>query len=112
MAALDDKAKAILAKYEQERLKRVRSDGLKQFITTSDSTRYHEFGTDIWVDDSIPDPGVNCITDGGHYEALILGAGYGGLLAAARLIEAGMDVNQIRLIDTAGGFGGTWWFNR
>jgi hypothetical protein len=106
-----DKAKAILDKYEEERLKRV-GRGLKQFITTSDTARYHDFGVDIWIDDNVPDPGKTSITDGGNYEALILGAGYGGLLAAVRLIEAGMDVNNIRLIDTAGGFGGTWWFNR
>ena len=107
-----EKAKAILEKYEEERLKRTQAGGLKQFITTSDSTRYHHFGRDIWVDDSIPGPGANSIKDGSSYEILILGAGYGGLLAAVRLIESGMDVNGIRIVDTAGGFGGTWWFNR
>lgn len=107
-----EKAKAILEKYEEERLKRTQAGGLAQFITTSDSARYHDFGRDIWVDDSIPDPGANSIVDGSNYEILILGAGYGGLLAAVRLIESGMDVNGIRIVDTAGGFGGTWWFNR
>jgi hypothetical protein len=107
-----ESAKAILDKYEEERLKRLRSDGLKQFIATSESAQYHDFGKDIWVDDTVPDPGANSIVDGSSYEILILGAGYGGLLAAVRLIESGMDVNNIRLVDTAGGFGGTWWFNR
>lgn len=107
-----EKAKAILEKYEEERLKRIRPDGLKQFIATSESTQYHDFGRDIWVDDTAPDPGVNSIMDGSNHEILILGAGYGGLLAAVRLIESGMDVNNIRIVDTAGGFGGTWWFNR
>lgn len=107
-----EKARAILDKYEKERLKRIRPDGLKQFIATSESTRYHDFGRDIWVDDSIPDPGANSIQEGESYEILILGAGYGGLLAAVRLIESGMDVNKIRIVDTAGGWGGTWYFNR
>jgi hypothetical protein len=107
-----ENAKAILDKYEEERLKRAGLGGLKQFIATSESTQYHDFGKDIWVDDTVPDPGANSIVDGSNYEILILGAGYGGLLAAVRLIESGMDVNKIRLVDTAGGFGGTWWFNR
>ncbi|KAI1454271.1 FAD/NAD(P)-binding domain-containing protein [Annulohypoxylon moriforme] len=36
----------------------------------------------------------------------------GGLLSAVRLIQAGFTANQIRIIDTAGGIGGTWYWNR
>lgn len=43
---------------------------------------------------------------------LVLGAGYGGLLYAVRFLEIGFAAADIRLVDTAGGFGGTWYWNR
>ena len=41
---------------------------------------------------------------------LIIGGGFGGLLAGARLREAGID--DIRVIEKGGDFGGTWYWNR
>jgi cyclohexanone monooxygenase len=38
-----------------------------------------------------------------------VGGGFAGLVAAARLREAGVDV---RIIEKGGGFGGTWYWNR
>jgi cation diffusion facilitator CzcD-associated flavoprotein CzcO len=104
--------KAILEKYEQERLKRLRPEGLKQFITSPIAQEYNEFYKDIWADENGADPGMYSIKDGDHHEITIIGAGYGGLLSAARLIQAGVDVSKIRLVDEAGGYGGTWWYNR
>ncbi len=43
-------------------------------------------------------------------EVLIIGGGFGGLLAGARLREAGID--DIRLVEKGGDFGGTWYWNR
>jgi cyclohexanone monooxygenase len=43
-------------------------------------------------------------------EAVVIGGGFGGLLMGARLREAGVD--SIRVIETAGDFGGTWYWNR
>jgi cyclohexanone monooxygenase len=43
-------------------------------------------------------------------DALIVGAGFGGLLAGVQLRKIG--VQNIRVIDTAGGVGGTWYWNR
>jgi cyclohexanone monooxygenase len=43
-------------------------------------------------------------------DVAVLGGGFGGLLAAARLKEAG--VNDIRIFEKGGGFGGTWYWNR
>ena len=45
-------------------------------------------------------------------EYAILGAGYGGLCAGARLREAGVAAADIRLVDKAGDVGGTWYWNR
>ena len=40
----------------------------------------------------------------------MIGGGFGGLLAAARLREAGIE--DIRVIEKGGDFGGTWYWNR
>ena len=40
----------------------------------------------------------------------MIGGGFGGLLAGARLREAGVD--DIRIIEKGGDFGGTWYWNR
>nr|QQZ49271.1 NAD(P)/FAD-dependent oxidoreductase [Phenylobacterium glaciei] len=41
---------------------------------------------------------------------VVIGGGFGGLLAGARLREAG--VQDIRVIEKGGDFGGTWYWNR
>ncbi|TDC79295.1 flavin-containing monooxygenase [Streptomyces hainanensis] len=43
-------------------------------------------------------------------DAVVVGGGFGGLLAAARLRQAGLD--RIRVIERGGDFGGTWYWNR
>src|SRR5262245_36032687 len=43
-------------------------------------------------------------------DVAIVGAGIAGVVAGARLREAG--ISRIRLIDVAGGIGGTWYWNR
>ncbi len=44
-----------------------------------------------------------------HYDAVVIGAGVGGLYALHHLREMGLSV---RVYDAAGGVGGTWWWNR
>src|SRR4051794_31504584 len=48
------------------------------------------------------------ITD--EVDVVIIGGGFSGLLASARLIEAGL--NDFRVIEAGGDFGGTWYWNR
>jgi cation diffusion facilitator CzcD-associated flavoprotein CzcO len=94
---------ALRARYRAERDKRLRPDGVDQFIEPSgDFCRY--------VDDPYvaPDFTREPLTD--EVDAVIVGGGIAGLLAAARLREAGLD--RIRVIDKAGDFGGTWYWNR
>jgi cation diffusion facilitator CzcD-associated flavoprotein CzcO len=43
------------------------------------------------------------------YDAVIIGAGVGGLYALHHLREMGLSV---RVYDGAAGVGGTWWWNR
>lgn len=51
------------------------------------------------------EPGPNGTT----LDALVIGAGFGGLYALHHLRELGLSV---RAVDGAGGVGGTWWWNR
>ena len=46
----------------------------------------------------------------GHYDAIIVGAGFGGLYALHHLRDQ-MGL-RVRAFDGAGGVGGTWWYNR
>ena len=43
---------------------------------------------------------------------LVIGGGFGGLLAGARLREAGVEPGEIRIVEKGGDFGGTWYWNR
>ncbi|CAN5269467.1 NAD(P)/FAD-dependent oxidoreductase [soil metagenome] len=92
----------VRAKYQIERDKRIRTDGLAQFVeVTADFSHYAD---DPYTERVDREP----VND--HVQVLIIGAGLGSLIAAARLQEEGID--DIRVVDTAGDFGGTWYWNR
>ena len=91
-------------RYAQERDRRIRSDGNAQFIPTIDG-RFEQFAKDPWVE-----PGFTRDPIYDHCDVIIAGGGFGGLSAGARLREAGCET--IRIIDEAGDFGGTWYWNR
>ena len=94
---------ALRAKYREERDRRLRPDGNEQYVEVKgDFSRY--------VDDPYVDPGFTRepLTDA--VDVVIIGGGFGGLLAGARLREAG--VKDIRVIEKGGDFGGTWYWNR
>jgi cyclohexanone monooxygenase len=95
---------AILARYKAERDKRVRTEGNDQYYDAIGELERFSSG-DAIVDDRIErEPIVEEI------EVLSVGAGFSGILAAARLAEAG--ITDVRIIDSAGDFGGTWYWNR
>lgn len=104
-------------KYAAEAQKRLRPDGLSQFqnVQQSDSFRLRRFAQDIWLghdkldSESLAKPILN---NGEKVKFLITGAGIGGIVSAVRLILAGFSADQIRLVETAGGVGGTWYWNR
>ncbi|BBZ23882.1 monooxygenase [Mycolicibacter hiberniae] len=92
----------VRAKYALERDKRLRPEAVNQFIeVTADFSHYAD---DPWTERAERAP----VHD--HVQVAIIGAGLGSLVAAARLRESGFD--DIRLIDTAGDVGGTWYWNR
>jgi cyclohexanone monooxygenase len=91
------------ARYLHERDKRIRPEGNDQYVEITD--RFAHFAEDPWADRSFSRAPLN-----DHVDVVIVGAGFGGLLAGARLRDAGFD--RIRLIDAAGDVGGTWYWNR
>ena len=94
---------ALRDRYRIERDKRLRDDGNEQYVEmVGEYARYLE---DPYIDEKIErDP----ITD--EVDVVLIGGGFGGLQAGARLREAG--VKDIRLIEKGGDFGGTWYWNR
>ena len=73
---------ALREKYRRERDKRTRNDGNDQYRTASgELARY--------LDDPSADPGFQRAPLEDEVEVAIVGGGFSGLLAAARLREAG-----------------------
>lgn len=94
---------ALRDRYSRERQRRVRSDGIDQYLEVAG--RFARFADDPWAD-----PGFTREPMSDEVDVAIVGAGLGGLLTGARLRELG--VRSIRLIDKAADVGGTWYWNR
>jgi cation diffusion facilitator CzcD-associated flavoprotein CzcO len=94
---------ALREKYARERDRRLRPDGIGQYVEIEG--RFASFGDDPWAD-----PDFTREPIAAEFDVAIVGAGFGGLLTGARLRELGVD--NLCLIDKAGDVGGTWYFNR
>ncbi|AQW47547.1 flavin-containing monooxygenase [Streptomyces violaceusniger] len=94
---------ALRAKYRAERDRRIRPDGRKQYRRIAGD--FDSYAQDPYVE---PEFTREPLHD--RVEVLIIGGGFGGLLAGARLRQAG--VREIRMIEQGGDFGGTWYWNR
>jgi len=101
---LDFDPDALRQRYQQERDKRLRTDGEAQYRELSgDLARYSD--EDPYADPTFSRPALD-----DEIEVAIIGGGFSGMLAAARLREAGID--GFRIIEAGGDFGGTWYWNR
>ena len=101
--SLDFDPVALRAKYRAERDRRVRAEGNGQYIKIeAEFSRY--------LDDPYVAPGFTRDALSDEIDVVVIGGGFGGLLAGARLREAG--VKNVRLIEKGGDFGGTWYWNR
>src|SRR4029077_10180687 len=88
---------ALRRKYAEERDKRLRPDGNDQYLRLTGELAHY-------LDDPYtPRTERAAITD--HRTVACVGGGFAGLVAAARLREAGVDV---RIIEKGGDFGGDW----
>lgn len=94
---------ALRERYRVERDKRLRGDGNEQYQEMAGE--FGHFIEDPYVDGDLErEP----LTD--EVEVVVIGGGFGGLIAAARLTEIG--VTDVRIIEKGGDFGGTWYWNR
>jgi len=93
---------ALRDKYRAERDKRLRADASEQYVEIAG--QFAHYLEDPYVEKLDRAP----VTD--DVEVVVVGGGFGGQLAAARLREAG--VQDIRIIEKGGDFGGTWYWNR
>jgi cation diffusion facilitator CzcD-associated flavoprotein CzcO len=92
---------AAKARYEVERTKRLREEGLGQY----ESLREHHLDADPWSDPGFRrDPVVE------EVDVVVLGGGWAGMLTAINLLKRG--VTNLRIVEKAGDFGGTWYWNR
>ncbi len=98
----DFDAEALREKYRLERDKRLRSDGNAQYVEMAG--RFAEYLHDPYVD-RVDRPALH-----DDVTVAIIGGGFAGLVTAARLTEGGID--DIRIIEKGGDFGGTWYWNR
>ncbi|EXJ76300.1 uncharacterized protein A1O5_00808 [Cladophialophora psammophila CBS 110553] len=104
----------VLRHYEEFKAQRINPQGASQYIELENAPneRFEALAEDPWVDHATINAQKPTLKDGNELKIIILGAGYGGLIYGARLVEAGFPAEDIRLIDNAGGFGGTWYWNR
>ena len=96
MATAVDTA-ALRQKYREEREKRLRPDGMEQY-------RRLEGLADPYMPVVPREPKTD------HVQFGFIGGGFAGLVTGARLHQAG--INDVRIIDSGGDFGGTWYWNR
>ncbi|MEQ1787250.1 MAG: NAD(P)/FAD-dependent oxidoreductase [Acidimicrobiales bacterium] len=94
---------AVHAKYLAERDKRL-VPGRADIRDLATDEHFARFRDDPFTPREPRDP----VRDG--VDVVIVGGGIAGVLAGARLREAGIE--RIRIVDQAGGIGGTWYWNR
>ena len=93
---------ALRSKYLEERDKRLRSDGNEQYVElTGQFAKYLE---DPYVEPAERESLHDDVT------FAFIGGGFAGLLAGAKMRQAG--IADIRIIEKGGDFGGTWYWNR
>lgn len=91
------------ARYNEERLKRIKKAGIEQY--------QHVIGSKSGVlpdmiDDPFVEPGFKRDPVTEEHDLVIAGGGVGGIIMACRLVKAGFQ--KIKIIEKAGNFGGVW----
>jgi cyclohexanone monooxygenase len=94
---------ALREKYARERTKRLRKEGSKQYIETS-----NQFAGFAEEDPHTPFVERDVIDT--EIDVAVLGGGFAGLLCGAYLKKAGVE--DVHIIEQGGDFGGVWYWNR
>jgi cation diffusion facilitator CzcD-associated flavoprotein CzcO len=93
---------ALHRRYAQERDKRLRPDGNDQYLELKGQFSH------LLEDPCNPRAERDPRRD--HVTVAFVGGGFAGLVTGARLKEAGVE--DVRIVEKGGGFGGTWYWNR
>jgi len=93
---------ALRKKYAEERAKRIREDGNEQYLEIKGQLAHY-------LDDPYT-PFVERRPKHDHVTFAFIGGGFAGLVVGAKLKQAGID--DVRIIEKGGDFGGTWYWNR
>jgi cyclohexanone monooxygenase len=93
---------ALKQKYREERDKRLRPEGNAQYLRLAGTLSHYL--EDPYTPVAPRDPKTD------HVTVAFIGGGFAGLVTGARLKEAGID--DVRIIEKGGDFGGTWYWNR
>ena len=101
-AAGDLDKEALKRKYREERDKRLRPDGNAQYLRLEGTLAHYLDDPYVPVRERAP------LTD--HVTFAFIGGGFAGLVTGARLVEAGIE--DVRIVEKGGDFGGTWYWNR
>jgi cation diffusion facilitator CzcD-associated flavoprotein CzcO len=95
---------AMREKYRHERDKRIKREGQEQYVRPTGGEVVEDYVTDPHTPVTPREPIAE------ELDVVILGAGWSGIMAAYHLQQAG--VTSFRNIDSAGDFGGVWYWNR
>ncbi len=93
---------ALKERYAAERDKRLRPDGNDQYVEIAGRLRH--YADDPYSDVTEREP----LRD--HVTFTFVGGGFAGLVTGARVKEAGVE--DVRIVEKGGDFGGTWYWNR
>ena len=93
---------ALRARYRAERDKRIRPDGNQQYIQPTG--KFAHLLDDPYVERVEREPLFDDVT------VALIGGGFAGLCTGARLKQAGID--DVRIVEGGGDFGGAWYWNR
>jgi cation diffusion facilitator CzcD-associated flavoprotein CzcO len=89
-------------KYAEERAKRLRPDGNDQYLQLHG--QFEQLLHDPYTEQVEREPKRD------YVKVAFVGGGFAGLVTGARLKEAGID--DVRIVEKGGDFGGTWYWNR
>ncbi|MCJ1961672.1 flavin-containing monooxygenase [Novosphingobium mangrovi (ex Hu et al. 2023)] len=93
---------AMNARYAKERERRLRKGGQADYVPPKGALPDVAKDPDVEI---VPRPPIT-----GRTDVVVLGCGFGGTLAGVQLARQG--VSDFLMLDTAGDFGGVWYWNR
>jgi cyclohexanone monooxygenase len=94
---------ALRARYDVERDKRLRDDGNEQYLEIAGDLE--RFAEDHYVVEHAARDAIRANVD-----AVVVGGGFGGIMAAARLRQSGL--RDVRIVEKGSRLGGTWYWNQ